>query len=354
MTRPNPPVSSRQAVASKLLAVLQGEVRSPPPLWLMRQAGRYLPEYRDLRARARSFLDFCLTPALAVEASLQPIRRFGFDAAILFSDILVVPHALGQAVHFEEGQGPLLERVQDAAALARLSFSSGRLEPVYETVAELRASLPQHVALIGFAGGPWTVAAYMVEGGSSHEFAAVKSWAYRDPDGFARLLDLLVEATSIHLIRQIEAGAQVVQLFESWAGALPADGIEAWGLEPARRTIAAVKAAHPDIPVILFPRGAGTSYPVWAGACGAECIGLDTGVSPDWAATELSNLRALQGNLDPVALLTGGPALERAATRILDRLGSRPFVFNLGHGVLPQTPPENVAELVAIVRRDRG
>jgi len=322
----------------------------------MRQAGRYLPEYRALRARADGFLEFCLTPELAVEASLQPIRRFGLDGAILFSDILVIPHALGLGVHFEDGQGPVVEPVRDAAAAGRLSTSAlaHRLRPVWETVARLKAALPPEVALIGFAGAPWTVATYMVEGGSSRDFAAVRGWAYRDPVGFAQLIDLLVEATAIHLNRQVEAGAQVLQIFESWAGALPGEEFRRWGVEPVARLIAAVKTAHPGVPVILFPRGAGTTYADWAAESGADVIGLDCGVPLEWAARTLAGRCILQGNLDPVALVAGGAALDAAAERILDRLGSKPLVFNLGHGVLPHTPSEHVDRLVALVRRWRG
>lgn len=356
MTHPTLYVRATRPAEPSLLGALGGRLQRPVPVWLMRQAGRYLPEYRALRARADGFLDFCLTPALAVEASLQPIRRFGLDGAIVFSDILLIPYALGLAVRFEDGQGPLVEPVRDAAAAERLSTLAldQRLGPVWETVAGLKAALPQEVALIGFAGAPWTVATYMVEGGVSRDFAAIRGWAYRDPAGFGRLIDLLVEATAIHLKRQVEAGAQVLQIFESWAGALPGEAFRRWGIEPVARLIAAVKAAHPRIPVIVFPRGAGTTYVDWASESGADAIGLDSGVPLEWAARNLAGRCVLQGNLDPVALVAGGAALDAAAGRILDRLASKPLVFNLGHGVLPQTPPEHVDRLVALVRRWRG
>jgi uroporphyrinogen decarboxylase len=334
-----------------ILQALRGETLARPPLWLMRQAGRYLPEYRRVRAEAGSFMDLCLTPELAVEVTLQPLRRFPLDAAILFSDILIVPHGLGQSVSFAEGHGPVLEPLGGPQGLARLALDGmvGRLAPVYETVRRLRAALPAEVALIGFAGAPWTVASYMVEGGSSRDYIAAKGWAYRDPAGFDRLIALLVEATVAHLSAQIEAGADLVQLFDSWIGALPAAGLERWGVAPCRAIIAALRARHPGVPVILFPRGAGAAYSAYSG-CGAAALGLDTGVPLDWAARTLQPEFVLQGNIDPVALLVGGPALEQAARAVLQRLGPARLIVNLGHGVLPETPPEHVAALAALVR----
>jgi uroporphyrinogen decarboxylase len=316
----------------------------------MRQAGRYLPEYRRIRGQAGSFLDLCLTPELAVEVTLQPLRRFALDAAILFSDILIVPHGLGQQVSFAEGHGPVLEPLGGPDGLARLSLAGmvERLAPVYETVRRLRAALPPEVALIGFAGAPWTVASYMVEGGGSRDFAATKGWAYRDPEGFGRLIALLVEATVAHLSAQIAAGADLVQLFDSWIGALPAAELERWGVAPCRAIIAALQARHPSVPMILFPRGAGAAYAAYAG-CGAAALGLDTGVPLDWAARILRPEFVLQGNIDPVALLVGGSALERA-TRAVLALGPSRLIVNLGHGVLPETPPEHVGALAALVR----
>ena len=334
-----------------LLAALRGKQLSPPPVWLMRQAGRYLPEYRELRARAPSFIEFCLTPELAAEATLQPVRRFGLDAAILFSDILTVPHALGQSVRFEEGRGPVLEPI-DPGGVARLM--PGRLTetlaPVYETVRGVRAALPPRVALIGFAGGPWTVACYMAQGSGSDDFLKARRWALADPDSFAELIRRLVEATVGHLIAQAEAGAEALQIFDSWAGLLPEPELRRWSLEPIRGVIQRVKNAVPDVPVILFPRGVGPMLEAYARETGADALGLDTTVPLDWARQTLRPLLPLQGNLDPVTLAVGGTALDREVRRIRADLGDGPFVFNLGHGVLPETPPENVARLVALVR----
>ena len=335
-----------------LLRALKGETVIPPPIWLMRQAGRYLPEYRAIRTEAKNFLDLCFTPDLAVEVTLQPIRRYGFDAAILFSDILVVPHALGQRVWFEEGIGPRLEPLRRSQDLVRLSADGlhEALAPVYETLRRLRAELPEQTALIGFAGAPWTVASYMIEGGTSKDFATAKTWAYRAPDEFAPIIDLLVESTSDYLIAQVEAGAEVLQLFDSWAGVWPEAALRRWCLEPAAEIIRRVKAAHPDVPVILFPRGAGALYEVFANEAGAEGLGLDTTVPLTWARERLQGSVTLQGNLDPLLLVAGGAAMDQAVARILDTLGAGPFIFNLGHGITPETPPEHVERLVYQVR----
>ena len=335
-----------------LLRALKGETAIPPPIWLMRQAGRYLPEYRVIRAKARNFLDLCFTPELAVEVTLQPIRRYGFDAAILFSDILVVPHALGQRVWFEEGAGPRLEPLRRIQELARLTVGGLQetLAPVYETLRHLRAELPEQTALIGFAGGPWTVASYMIEGGTSKDFAVAKTWAYRAPDEFALIIDLLVESTSEYLIAQVEAGAEVLQLFDSWAGVWPEPGLRRWCLEPVAEIVRRVKVAHPDVPIILFPRGTGTLYQAFASEAGAEGLGLDTTVPLVWARERLQGEVTLQGNLDPLLLVAGGAALDQAVARILDTLGAGPFIFNLGHGITPETPLEHVERLVSQVR----
>ncbi len=331
-----------------LLRALNGETLPRPPVWLMRQAGRYLPEYRKLRAEADGFLDLCFTPDLAVEITLQPIRRYGFDAAILFSDILVVPHALGQKVWFEEGVGPRLEAIETAAGLDRLSKDGlhAALAPVYETVRRLRESLPKEVALIGFAGAPWTVASYMLEGGSSKDFAAGKRWAYGAPEDFRRLIDLLVDATGDYLIAQIDAGAEAVQIFDSWAGVWPEAAFREWCLEPAKTLTARLRRERPEVPVILFPRGAGLLYVDFARETGAQALGLDTTVPLAWARTELQRHVAVQGNLDPIMLVAGGEGLTAAVDRILRELGQGPFVFNLGHGIVPQTPPEHVSRLM--------
>ncbi|SMF08975.1 uroporphyrinogen decarboxylase [Tistlia consotensis] len=341
-----------QSADKRFLRALGGEAVWPPPVWLMRQAGRYLPEYRKTRAEAGDFLDLCLTPELAVEVTLQPIRRFGFDAAILFSDILVVPHGLGQKVWFEEGTGPRLEPLDSPAAIGRLEPSAlrERLAPVFETLRRLRSSLPAETALIGFAGAPWTVASYMIEGGSSRDFQKGRSWAYGDPAGFQGLIDLLVEATSDYLLAQVEAGAEAVQLFDSWAGVWPDDQFRRWCLEPATRIVATLKRSHPDLPVILFPRGAGALYRDVAERAGADALSLDTTVPLDWARAELQSRVCVQGNLDPVALIVGEPALERQAGRILEAFRGGPFVFNLGHGIDKSTPPAHVERLMTLLR----
>ncbi len=351
---PKPPL--RKPPSKALLRVLSGSPVDPPPIWLMRQAGRYLPEYRALRQSAGSFLEFCFNPELAVEATLQPIRRYGFDAAILFSDILVVPYALGQKVWFEEGRGPKLEALGDAASLDRLRGDElrARLRPVYAALEELRRCLPAATALIGFAGAPWTVATYMLEGGSSRDFAVAKHWMAERPEDFARLMDLLVSATLEHLTAQVAAGAEVLQIFDSWAGALPADAMRRWSLAPLGEIVRRLKAAHPEVPVILFPRAAGEVYRDFARESGADGLSLDSGVRLQWAREELQTRVAVQGNLDPRTLVAGGTRLDDEVRRILSAFGQGPFIFNLGHGILPETPPENVARLVRIVRERQG
>lgn len=346
--------SASPSVAHKpLLRALRGEELSPPPIWLMRQAGRYLPEYRELRQQAANFLELCFTPALAAEATLQPIRRYAFDAAILFSDILVVAHALGQDVNFKEGEGPVLSPIRSAGELQQLSLDAvaERLAPVSATVERVAALLPPDVALIGFAGAPWTVASYMVEGGSSRDFAAVKSWAFADPAGFTELIDLLVEATVIYLTGQIRAGAEVIQLFDSWAGVLPEAAFRRWVIEPTRRIVTALKEQFPPVPVIGFPRGAGLMYRAYFTETGVAALGLDTTVPPAIARKTLQSLGPVQGNLDPCLLVAGGEAMAQGVQAILEAFGAGPFVFNLGHGILPGTPPEHVAALVELVRR---
>jgi len=319
----------------------------------MRQAGRYLPEYRAVRAATRSFLDLCYTPDQAVEVTLQPIRRFALDAAIIFSDILVIPDALGQKVWFEEGEGPRLEPLTDPAHFGRLSRARliEHLAPVYRAIAMARAALPKETALLGFAGAPFTLACYMIEGGGSRDFAKVKLWAYRHPDSFGLLIDLLVEAIVDHLAYQVEAGADAVQLFDSWAGILPEEQLFSWSLEPMVRIAHALKARHPKVPVIAFPRAVGPAALMYRRPDAFAALSIDTGLGAHWAAQELQPHICVQGNLDPVMLVAGGPALKREARRILDKLAAGPFIFNLGHGVLQQTPPEHVAKLVETVRQ---
>jgi uroporphyrinogen decarboxylase len=340
------------AAPNCFLRTLAGEAQEIPPIWLMRQAGRYLPEYREIRAAAPSFLDFCYTPKLAVEATLQPIRRFGFDAAIVFSDILVVPDALGQAVSFETGEGPRLKPIESHADLSALreSLDFARLEPVFETLERARAGLPGDVALIGFCGAPWTVASYMVAGRGTSDQAPARLFAYRQPALFAELIALLVDASADYLVRQLQAGAQAVQIFDSWAGVLPVAELERWCLDPLRALVAKVRAKAPDAPIIAFPRGAGAALTTFAAIEGLAAISLDTAVAPDWAAAALPGRLALQGNLDPLALLAGGARLDEGVDRILSGFASAPHIFNLGHGILPETPIEHVEQLVRRVR----
>jgi uroporphyrinogen decarboxylase len=339
------------AKAKPLLRALAGETLARPPWWLMRQAGRYLPEYRAVRAKTRDFVELCLTPALASELTLQPVRRYRMDGAILFSDILMVPHALGQALSFREGEGPVLKPIEGRADIMRLDPSHviERLAPVCEAIDRVAQALDSQTTLIGFAGAPWTVATYMVEGGTSREFRRVKSWAYRDAEGFAALIDLLVESTVDFLAAQIAAGAEVVQLFDSWAGVLPAPAFERWVIDPTQRIRAALKRRFPSLPVIGFPRGAGLLYERYIVETGVDGIGLDTTVPTGFTRARLQQLATAQGNLDPVLLLAGGVALETAVTELRRTLGGGPFVFNLGHGVLTETPPENVARLAGLL-----
>jgi uroporphyrinogen decarboxylase len=345
-------VPERTPPDKSLLRALAGEKLAVPPIWLMRQAGRYLREYRALRETAPNFLSFCLTPELATEATLQPIRRFGFDAAIVFSDILVVPHALGQRVEFREGEGPVLAAIRDEQALRLLEpdHVAERTAPVRETLRQVRRALPEAVALIGFAGAPWTVATYMVEGGTSRSFARTKAWSLEEPASFARLIDCLVSATSTHLIGQIEAGAEALQLFDSWAGVLPEPEFRRWAIEPTRRIVQAVKRRHPSVPIIGFPRGAGALYEAYAAETGVDAVSLDWQITLDWARERLQSRCPVQGNLDPQLLLAGGAAMADATGAILAAFRDGPFVFNLGHGILPETPPEHVAMLVELVR----
>lgn len=333
-----------------ILRVLRGEAMEKPPVWLMRQAGRYLPEYRALRARAKDFLTFCLTPDLAAEATLQPIRRFRFDAAILFADILIVPYALGQEVGFREGEGPVLAPINDAAKL-RVEAVASRIEPVLQTLRQVKPALPPETTLIGFAGAPWTVATYMVEGGSSRDFARVKGWAFADPRGFAALIDHITDATVTYLAAQIEAGAEALQLFDSWAGVLPEAEFRRWVIEPTRHIVTALRTQHPSIPLIGFPRGAGVLYEAYRRETGVDALSLDPTVSLAWARERLQVLGPVQGNLDPMLLVVGGTPMEEAVRAIRDELGRGPLVFNLGHGIVPETPPEHVAALVELVRR---
>lgn len=338
------------------LRALNGEILPSPPCWLMRQAGRYLPEYRQVRSQANGFLDLCYSPDKATEVTLQPLRRYGFDAAILFSDILVVPDALGQSVRFQEGEGPKLTPVRTAKDLDALAMDGfqDRLRPVFETVSRLKTAIPTSTSLIGFAGAPWTVATYMVEGSGSKDYLEAKAMAYGQPDLFQRIIDLLVTATGDYLLRQIDHGAEAIQLFDSWAGVLPEDDFERWVIAPTRRLVERIKAERPGIPVIGFPRGAGALYRPFVERTGVDAVSLDTGIPLEWAAEVLQPKVTIQGNLDPVKVVIGGSSLDQAVDRILSVCAKGPFIFNLGHGILQTTPPENVQRLVERIRAWRG
>ena len=318
----------------------------------MRQAGRYLPEYREVRRAVGGFLELCYTPELAAEVTLQPIRRYGFDAAIIFSDILVIPHALGQAVSFEEGVGPVLDPVASADGLRPPGSNQveDHLAPVYDAIGRVRRELPDGVAMIGFAGAPWTVATYMVEGGTTRTFDRIKKLAFGSPDTFQALIDVLVETTAAHLVRQIDAGAEAVQIFDTWSGILPEHAFQRWCVAPVAEITARVKAAHPETPVIGFPRGAGPHYADFAQKVGVDAVTVDYSMPRRWARDHVQPKACIQGNLDPVYLVSGGAALDEEVRDILDVFGAGPFVFNLGHGILPSTPLENVERLIRLVR----
>lgn len=339
-----------------ILDVLDHQARRPPPIWLMRQAGRYLPEYRAVREKAGDFLKLCFTPELAAEVTLQPVRRFGFDAAILFSDILVIPYALGQAVRYSVGEGPQLDAIKDRGALARLrtEVDQGTLAPVYETVQLVRQSLAAPVALLGFCGAPWTVASYMIAGQATPDQAPARLFAYEDPDGFAALIDILVDASAGYLIRQLQAGAEAVQIFDTWAGVLPAHEFQRWCIEPTQRIVAKVRAVVPGAKIIGFPRGVGAGLLRYVEQVPVDAVGLDWMVDLSFARDQIQWRMPVQGNLDPLVLVAGGTALDRAVDAVLEAFGGKPFIFNLGHGILPQTPIAHVERMLARVRGARS
>nr|WP_264592459.1 MULTISPECIES: uroporphyrinogen decarboxylase [Sphingobium] len=337
-------------MTAPLLSVLLGAVPARPPLWLMRQAGRYLPEYRALRAEKGGFLDLCYDSESAAEVTLQPIRRFGFDGAILFSDILVVPHALGQDLWFEAGEGPRLAPPLVEGELTSLVPAPQRLAPVIDTVRRVRAALAPQTTFLGFAGSPWTVATYMVAGQGSKDHAAARRMAYQQPAKFGAIIDAVIETTVDYLSDQIAAGVDAVQLFDSWAGSLSPAQFRQWVIAPNARIVKALKLRHPDTPIIGFPKGAGAKLVDYAQETGVDALGLDETLDPAWAARELPAHLPLQGNLDPLALIAGGETLDRAVDAILEALSGRPHIFNLGHGILPDTPIAHVEQLVARVR----
>ena len=340
------------STTNPFLATLNGQPQAVPPIWLMRQAGRYLPEYKEIRATARGFIDFCYTPRLAIEATLQPIRRFGFDAAILFSDILVVPDALGMPVEFESGEGPRLQPITSAEEFSRLreDLDFARLEPVFETVSGVRSRLSPETALIGFCGAPWTVASYMIAGHGTPDQGPARMFAYRHPDLFQALIDRLARVSTEYLLRQIKAGAQAVQIFDSWAGVLPTPEFERWCLAPVKDMVRRLRAEAPHVPIIAFPRGAGTSVRDFASIDGLSAVGFDTAADMKWAVDVMPPRMALQGNLDPLVLIAGGAALDAHVDRILSNVAGRAHIFNLGHGILPHTPIAHVEHLLKRVR----
>ena len=333
-----------------LLETLRGQRQATPPVWFMRQAGRYLPEYRALRAEKGGFLELVYDSDAAAEITLQPIERFGFDGAILFSDILIVPYALGQDLAFMAGEGPRLTPELVDGSLAGLERAEERLVPIYDTVAKVRARLPTGTTLLGFAGSPWTVATYMVAGQGSKDQFAARSLAYRDPEAFAGLIYAIETMTIDYLSGQIAAGAEAVQLFDSWAGSLSPAQFARWVVEPNARIVAALAERHPDVPVIGFPKGAGAKLVDYVEGTGVKAVGLDETVDPVWAAETLPAGVATQGNLDPAALLAGGPALDRAVDAIVEALADRPHVFNLGHGIDKETPIAHVEQVLARLR----
>jgi uroporphyrinogen decarboxylase len=338
-------------VHKPVLAVLDGRRESPPPVWLMRQAGRYLPEYRAVREKAGSFLDLCYTPELAGEVTLQPIRRFGFDAAILFSDILVVPHALGRSVRFVEGEGPKLDPLHSTAVGSLPNrIDEAMLAPVYETVRRVKAELPSNVTLLGFCGAPWTVATYMIAGHGTPDQAPARLFAYRHPESFSQLIEILVDASVEYLTQQFAAGVDAVQVFDTWAGVLPRDQFEQWCIQPMRRIVERLRQRVPAARIIGFPRGAGMMASAYVESTGISAVGLDWTVDLKQARDALQPRIPVQGNLDPIVLRAGGAALDRSVDTILEALAGGPFIFNLGHGILPDTPIAHVEQMLKRVR----
>ncbi|MHC5306084.1 uroporphyrinogen decarboxylase [Bartonella sp. LJL80] len=338
-------------MTKKILDVLDGKTITPPPIWMMRQAGRFLPEYRETRKKAGSFLDLCYNPDMAYEVTMQPIRRFGFDAAILFSDILVIPHALGRHLRFEEGRGPLLDPITvDDIDNLNVERAQDGLEPSFETLRLLKKGLPQETTLIGFCGAPWTVSTYMIAGHGTPDQAPARIFGFTHPEAMTKLLDILADVSADYLINQIKAGAEVVQIFDSWAGVLDESSFEAYCIRPVKRMVKRIRQSYPNIPIIGFPKGAGALYADYAEKTGVTAIGLDWSVPFSFART-LQQKTPVQGNLDPLRLIAGGKALEDGVNDILQSLGAGPLIFNLGHGITPQTPIEHVEQMIRQVRR---
>jgi uroporphyrinogen decarboxylase len=334
------------------LEVLSGRKQAVPPIWMMRQAGRYLPEYRELRAKAGSFLDLCFTPEYAAEVTLQPIRRFAFDAAIIFSDILVIPHALGRSVRFEVGEGPRLDPLDTPEKIATLAPHADftKLEPVFEALRRVRQKLDAKTALIGFCGAPWTVATYMVAGHGTPDQAPARMLAYRHPQAFEKIIDALVYNSIPYLVGQLKAGADAVQIFDTWAGVLPPREFARWSIEPARRIVEGVRQQIPDAKIIGFPRGAGALLPRYVEATRVDGVSIDWAAEPSLIRERVQNRVAVQGNLDPLVLITGGAALDRAIDDVLENYAGGRLIFNLGHGILPETPIAHVEQMIKRVR----
>jgi uroporphyrinogen decarboxylase len=353
---PEPNPLTQSTPRKPFLDVLAGQRQAVPPLWMMRQAGRYLPEYREVRAQAGGFLDLCFNPDFATEVTLQPIRRFGFDAAIIFSDILVIPYALGRSVRFEVGEGPRLDPLDTPEKVATLSPEADftKLEPVYEALRRVRAELDPKITLIGFCGAPWTVATYMVAGKGTPDQAPARMMAYRHPEAFAKIIDTIVENSITYLLSQLKAGADVLQIFDTWAGILPAAEFQRWSVEPTKRIIAGVRAKVPDAKIIGFPRGAGALLPSYVGATGVDAVSIDWAAEPSFVRERVQSHVAVQGNLDPLVLIAGGAALDRAVDDVLANYASGRFIFNLGHGIQPETPIAHVEQMVKRVRDFRG
>jgi uroporphyrinogen decarboxylase len=336
--------------------VLSGRKQAVPPIWMMRQAGRYLPEYRELRAKAGSFLDLCFTPEYAAEVTLQPIRRFNFDAAIIFSDILVIPHALGRSVRFEVGEGPRLDPLDTPEKIAKLASQADftKLEPVFEALRRVRQKLDAKTALIGFCGAPWTVATYMVAGQGTPDQAPARMLAYRHAGAFEKIIDALVESSIPYLVGQLKAGADVVQIFDTWAGVLPPREFARWSIEPTRRIVEGVRQQIPDAKIIGFPRGAGAMLPAYVDATSVDGVSIDWAAEPSLIRERVQSRVAVQGNLDPLALIAGGAALDRAIDDVLENYASGRLIFNLGHGILPETPIAHVEQMIKRVRAYKG
>jgi uroporphyrinogen decarboxylase len=345
-------LDTKPLVQMPFLDVLAGSSRKVPPLWMMRQAGRYLPEYREVRARAGGFLDLCFTPELAAEVTLQPIRRFGFDAAIIFSDILVIPYALGRNVAFEVGEGPRLDPLDTPEKIAELRHDADfdKLEPVFEALRRVRVALASEVSLIGFCGAPWTVATYMVAGRGTPDQAPARMLAYRHPQAFEKIIDALVENSIRYLVGQLDAGADALQIFDTWAGVLPVREFARWSTEPTRRIVEGVRKERPGAKIIGFPRGAGALLPAYVAATKVDAVSIDWAAEPEFIRDKVQSKVAIQGNLDPLALIAGGAALDAAIDEVLANYASGRLIFNLGHGIQPETPIAHVEQMVKRIK----